>query len=238
MRIPALLCSLAIALASCSGSDSTAPGPDQTLQLTAADVAALDSSGQAIVRANPSNVDLKSLVDSTLMVFTAGIQARRVAIATDLTVAPLYLVGIHRARSSAQGSWSTWTLVALDDPSALASLIEVSGFAATAGSAVPTAMTGTIGDGTGVANALMLRVGAGGAVTQWTATTGTVGFSSDAPGAVCPGFPTTPRVACALETMHVHFNISAPTGSGGEGGRQATLTTDAEVPAMRLTYTP
>jgi hypothetical protein len=142
--------------------------------------------------------------------------------------------------SRAQGSWSTWTLVALDDPSALTSLIEVSGFAQSAGSSAPTAVTGTIGDGTGVVNALMLQVGAGGAVTKWNAATGTASFSSDAPppGAACPGFTPTPVVTCALETMHVRFTASAPSGSGGAGSRQATLTTAAAVPAMRLTYTP
>jgi hypothetical protein len=226
-------------LAACTGTDNTGPStaPD-VLQLTAVQVAALDSSAQEIARANPGNPDLKSLVDSTLMVFTAGIQAKRVDIGTNLTSAPLYLVGIHRAVTRTQGSFSTWTLVALDDPSQLASLIEVSGFAQSAGSSAPTSVTGTIGDGGGIVNALLLQVGAGGAVTQWHASTGTASFSSDAAGAACPGFTPTPVMSCALETMHVHFTASASSGTGGAGSRQATLATEADVPAMRLTYTP
>lgn len=239
MRIPALLSVGAIVLAACSGTDNTGPSttPD-LLQLTAVQVAALDSSAQQIARANPGNADLKSLADSTLMVFTAGIQAKRVDIGTNLTTAPLYLVGIHRAVTRTQGSFSTWTLVALDDPSRLANLIEVSGFAQSAGSSAPTSVSGTIGDGSGIVNAMLLQVGAGGAVTQWRATTGTASFSSDAAGAVCPGFTPTPLMTCALETMHVRFTASAPSGTGGAGSRQATLTTDADVPTMRLTYTP
>ena len=102
--------------------------PDK-LQLSAAQVQALDSTAQVIVRANPENADLKSLVDSTLMVLTAGVEAKRVDINTNLTTAPLYLVGVHRAVARASGSFSTWTLIAIDNPAKLANLIEVSGFA-------------------------------------------------------------------------------------------------------------
>ena len=53
----------------CTSSDNTAPAPaPEKIQLTAAQVKSLDSSGQAIVQANPGNADLKSLVDSTLPV--------------------------------------------------------------------------------------------------------------------------------------------------------------------------
>jgi hypothetical protein len=166
----------------CSGADNTGPAttPDR-LQLTAAQVKSLDSIGQVIVQANPGNANLKALADSTLAVLTAGIEAKRVDIATNLTTAPLYLVGIHRAAAGSTGSYSTWTLVAIDDPSRLANLAEVSGFAQSTSATPP---------------------------------------------------------ASALETMHVHFTTSAAGGSGGAGARQASLSIDTDVPAMRLTYTP
>jgi hypothetical protein len=230
---------LALLLATACGTDNTSPSlPADRLQLTAAQVKALDSSGQAIVQANPGNADLKSLVDSTLMVLTAGVEARRVGITTNLTTAPLYLVGVHRAVARSTGSWSTWTLVAIDDPAKLVNLIEVSGFSQSTGATAPPAVSGTIGDGTGIVNAMLLQVAAGGAVTQWRASTGTVSFSSDAPGAACPGFVPTPIVTCALETMHVRFAANAPSGTGGAGARNAALATESDVPAMRLTYTP
>lgn len=236
-----LLGTITSGAAACSaGSEAgTNPTPTaDTIELTSGQVASLDSSAQQIARANPGNPDLQSLVDSTLMVFTAGIQARRVTVATNLTTGPLYLVGIHRAVSRAQGSFSTWTLVALDDPSRLANLIEVSGFAQSTGSSAPIAVSGTVGDGTGIVNALLLQVGTAGTVTAWRASSGTVSFSSDAPGAACPNFTTTSVVRCALETMHVRFTVSAPSGTNGASSRQATVATDVDVPAMRLTYTP
>jgi hypothetical protein len=230
--------SVVAVIAGCSA-DGTLPTtvPD-TLQLTAAQVNSLDSTAQVIVQANPGNANLKALADSTLGVLTAGVEAKRVDIATNLTAAPLYLVGIHRAAAHSTGSWSTWTLVAIDDPSRLANLIEVSGFAQTAGATPPASVSGVIGDGTGIANATLLQVGAGGSVTEWRASTGTVSFSSDAPGAPCSGITATPHITCALETMHVHFTANAAGGSGGAGARQAALSIDTDVPAMRLTYTP
>jgi len=235
----ALLCCLPLLCAACSGTEGTEPSSDpDLLQFTAAQIGSLDSTGQEIVRTNPGDADLKSLVDSTLSVLTAGVQAKRVAISTNLTTVPLYVVGIHRVVSSPGGSASTWTLVALDDPSRLANLIEVSGFAQSAGGTAPTSVTGTIGDQNNIGNALLMQVGAGGTVTRWGVTTGTASFSSGAPGAACPGFTPIPKFTCALETMHVRFTVSAPSGTGGAGPRQATVTSDTEVPAMRLTYTP
>ena len=148
------------------------PTPDMLL-LTTAQVQSLDSTGHVIVQANPTNADLKSLVDSTLLVLTAGVEAKRLSVSTDLTTAPLYFVGVHRAVSRTTGSYSTWTLVGFDSPSQLANLVEVSGFAQSAGSTVPTSVSGTIGDGTGVVNSMLLQVAGGGSVTQWRATTGT-----------------------------------------------------------------
>jgi hypothetical protein len=43
-------------------------------------------------------------------------------------------------------------------------------------------------------------------------------------------------VTCAMETMHVTFNVSATGGTGGPGARQASVPAAIDVPAMRLTY--
>jgi hypothetical protein len=231
---------LSLAIVACGTSDTTTPiVATDVLQLTTASVSALDSTARIIAQANPTNGTLRSLVDSTLLVFTAGVQARRLDVTTNLTSAPLYFVGIHRVFSrSTGGSSSAWTLVGMDDPAHLANLVEVSGFAQSAGTTAPALASGTIGDGTGIVNALLLQVANGGSVTQWNASSGSASFQSDAAGAVCPGFTATPKVTCALESMHVHFSANAASGSGGAAARQASVTTDVDVPAMRLTYTP
>ena len=231
-------CVLAVALAACSGAESTQPldTPD-VLQLTAKQTGSLDSTGRVITQANPGNATLKSLVDSTLLVLTAGVEAKRLDVATNLTTKPLYFVGVHRAVTRGNSAFSTWTLVGMDDPSKLTSLVEVSGFAQTSTSTPPASVSGTIGDGSGVVNGLLLAVGTGGSVTEWRATSGTVSFSSIATGAACPNFPLTGNITCTLETMRVRFTMSAPGGTGGASARSAVVSTDVDVPTMRLTYT-
>jgi hypothetical protein len=207
------------------------------LQLTAKQVGALDSIGQVITEANPGNGTLKSLVDSTLLVLTAGVEARRLDVTTNLTTKPLYFVGVHRPVSSGNSAFSTWTLVGMDDPSKLTSLIEVSGFAQSATGTPPASVSGTIGDGTGVVNGLLLAVGNGGSVTEWPASAGTVSFASTASGTACPNFPPSGNISCTLETMRVRFTMNASGGTGGASARSAAVATDVDVPAMRLTYT-
>ena len=225
--------------AACDGDSVSPSDASDDLEMTAAQIASLRSHAEQMVRANPGDPDLKSLVDSTLMVFTAGVRAKRIEIATNLTTEPLYAIGIHRAVARPQGgAFSTWTLVAFDDPAELTYLIEVSGFAQGAGGSAPALVAGTIGDGSGIVNAMLLQVGAGGAVTKWHASAGTVSISSDPAKVACPGFAQTPSLSCALETMHARFTALAPTGSGGAGARQATLPTDGDIPTMRLTYAP
>jgi hypothetical protein len=234
----AVSCVLAALLAACSGTEPTDPedAPD-VLQLTAKHVGALDSTGQVITDANPGNGTLKSLVDSTLLVLTAGVEAKRLDVTTNLTTKPLYFVGVHRAVSRGNSAFSTWTLVGMDDPSKLTSLIEVSGFAQSATAMPPASVSGTIGDGTGVVNGLLLAVGNAGSVTEWRAAAGTVSFSSMPSGTACPNFPPGGNITCTIETMRVRFTITAPGGTGGASARSASVATDVDVPAMRLTYT-
>lgn len=228
---------VAVTVAACG--DGTAPtvSPD-TIRLGGAELHSLDSAGINIAQANPGSADIKSLVDSTLLALTVGVELKRVDISTNLTTAPLYMIGIHRPVKGTTHSFSTWTLVAIDDPNKLGTLMEVGGFAQSNDSTPPTSVSGTIGSLGNIGNSILLQVGSGGAATVWRPTSGSATFSSDAPGGPCPGFVATAKLSCALETMHVHFTVNAPTGSGGAGSRQATLSTDASVPGMRLTYTP
>lgn len=239
LRITRLVvCAVSCALVSCSGSDPAGPEPPpDVLELTTKQLGALDSTGQVITQANPGNANLKSLVDSTLLVLTAGVQAKRLDVTTNLTTKPLYFVGVHRAVTSTSGSFSTWTLVGMDDPEKLTSLVEVSGFAQNATATPPASLGGTIGDGTGFVNGLLLAVGNGGSVTEWRSTTGSASFSSGQAGASCPNFTATGNITCTLETMRVRFTVNAPNGTGGAGARSASVAMEVDVPTMRLTYT-
>jgi hypothetical protein len=221
---------IAASLIACSDNPADVLPPLTSVQLTAAQEASMDSVGRAIKQGNPTNPDLQSLVDSTLLVLHAGVEAKRVDITTDLTGAPLYFVGVHRLVSQPTGSFSTWTLVGFDSPSTLANLVEVSGFAQSGNATPPSSVNATIGDGTGFVNGMLLQVGTNGSVTTYRATGGAVGFSSTAGGGTCPG-TMPPRVTCSLETMRVHFTLLGTA-------KTASQTVDVDVPALRLTYTP
>ena len=241
LRITRLAVSCAVAglLAACGSSEPTEPvdAPD-VLEFTIKQIGSLDSTGQVIIEANPGNGTLKSLVDSTLLVLTAGVEAKRLDVTTNLTTKPLYFVGVHRVVNQGASAFSTWTLVGMDDPAKLTSLVEVSGFAQAANGAAPTTVSGTIGDGTGVVNGLLLAVGNGGLVTEWRPTSGTVSFASIASGGTaCPNFQSNGNLTCTLETMRVRFTINAPGGTGGASARSAAVSMDVDVPTMRLTYT-
>ncbi len=233
--VAAIVAAMGCSSDSTTGTNHKPPSGDSFV-LTSRQASALDSTGQVVVTANPGNGTLTSLEDSTLQVFTAGITAKRVDVTTDLTTAPLYFVGIHRVLSQGNGSFSTWTVVGMDDPEALVNLVEVSGFAQSGTATAPTSVSGTIG--TGAVNALFLKVATGGAVTEWDANTGTVSFSSDDPTVACPVANPAPHIACAIETMHVHFEVNAANDVNGGSGRHATVATDVDIPTMRLTYTP
>lgn len=234
------IAALSLLAAACGGSEITHPTPPSGDQLTftGATVNSLDSTAQVMVAANPGNSTLKSLADSTLLVLTTGVQAKRIDVTTNLTSAPLYFIGIHRTINASTNAWSTWTLVGIDDPSHLANIVEVAGFAQNTTGSAPTTVSATIGDGTGRINGRLLQVATGGGVTDWAANTGSATFTSDAPGESCPGFVATAHMTCAMETMHVQFSISAASGSNGAGARSASQSTTVDVPAMRLTYTP
>ena len=112
-------------VAACSSSDPTNPEPaPDVLTLTTKQIGALDSTGQVITQANPGNATLESLVDSTLLILTAGVQARRLDVTTNLTTKPIYFVGVHRAVTRTGSSFSTWTLVGMDDGELLVHRVE------------------------------------------------------------------------------------------------------------------
>ncbi|MEO7354350.1 MAG: hypothetical protein ABIZ70_08390 [Gemmatimonadales bacterium] len=228
---------LALALGCSSTTENPVPQPPtgDSFLFTPGQVSSLDSTGQVVVTANPGNSSLKSLLDSTFQVLTAGVTAKRVSVTTDLTTAPLYFVGIHRVVERASGSFSTWNVVGMDDPQALVNLIEVSGFAASGTGVAPTSVSGAIG--TGAVNGLFLKVATGGTVTIWSANAGTLSFSSDPATVACPVPNPSANMTCAIETMHLHFDITAATGTNGAPARSAAIPTDVDIPTMRLTYT-
>lgn len=229
MRTLPYVIAASLAALGCESSTTISPDLGDAFVLTAAQKQSLDSTGGVIVAANPGDATLQSLVDSTLEVLSVGIEARRLNVVTNFTTKPLYFVAIHRARAAASGSWSTWTVVGFDDPSHLTVLVEIGGFDENNSSVPPANLSAAIGSG--LVNGRMLEVAQGGAVTMYTAESGTASFESGAPGSACPNFTNTATVACVLEELTTHFDMTA-------GGKSATLSSASGVAGMRLDFTP
>src|SRR5690348_2696575 len=124
---PVLICMILLGLGACSHDVTNPQPPADQIEFTEAQISALDSTGRALERDNSSDGTVKALVDSTLLVLTSGVVAKRLNVTTDLTTAPLYFVGVHRVYTGAVSS-STWTVVGMDNPSHLTSIVEVGGF--------------------------------------------------------------------------------------------------------------
>jgi hypothetical protein len=234
------LATAAVLLSLACSDDPTSPPPtgDQ-FTLTQAQFDAMVGRGEGVADANPGNASLRSFVDSTLQALQAGVEMKRLDVTTDLTDKPLYFVGIHRVVNQSGGtSFSTWTLIGFEDPANFASVVQTSGFAQSSTGTAPTSVSGTIGDGTGIVNGQMLIIGAGGAVSTFNYSSGTAGFRSDEPSGSCPLTNPSPATVCTLETMHVTFSLSATQSATGSLMKQASVTGEVAVPAMRLTYTP
>src|SRR5689334_1116011 len=182
-------CLIVLGSAACHNGDLTNPlPPSDQIVFTGAQINSLDSTGRALEQNNSTDGTVKALVDSTLLVLTSGIVAKRLDVTTDLTSAPLYFVGVHRVYTGA-ASFSTWTIVGMDDPSHLTSIVEVGGFSPTN----TESLSGAVSD---VVNGLLLSVGRGGSVTEWFASSGSVSLSSTALVTPCPNFPATPIITC------------------------------------------
>jgi hypothetical protein len=238
-RLTVMAATAVALLASCSDGPTIPTPTGETFTLSQAQFDAMVGHGDDVADANPGNASLRSFVDSTLQALQAGVQMRRLDVATNLTDKPLYFIGIHRVVNQSGGSsFSTWTLVGFEDPADFRSVVQTSGFAQSSSGTAPSAVSGTIGDGTGIVNGQLLLVDSNGSVSTFNYSTGTASFRSDAPSGACPKTNPAPATVCTLETMHVQFTVSATQSITGSLERHASITTEAAVPAMRLTYTP
>src|SRR4051812_129210 len=203
------------------GSPTESPPVSGNITLSAAQLHSLDSSGTIIKQTFPQDPSVAAVVDSALRALSAGIVATRVTLTTNVQPAPQYLVGIHRVFRHGTTSSSTWTVIAMDDPSHLSSLVEAGGFAQSSSTTAPETVSGTIGSSGNIGNGLALELGASNAVRMWRFNSGTASFSSTPTGTACPNFTATAVVSCTLETLRVSFAV---TGTNGSDTRTASTT--------------
>jgi hypothetical protein len=199
------------------GSDTTAPhGP--TITLTAAEATVLMA---RITELAPVHPELAWLADSANLVLRSGAEADVIPLTTDLAAGPFYAVGLQRGVQVSISSFSTFDLIAFNDPSNPTDFIIVDGF--TAGTGTPP--TSASGDFGGAVNGHLFHV-AGNTVTAWRAQVGTATLSTGLLGNSCTGFASTVSVTCAQSTLTAEFTIASAVQDSGpqtSGTRSASL---------------
>jgi hypothetical protein len=213
------------------GSDSTGPhGP--AITLTAAQATTLMA---RITELAPVHPELAWLADSANLVLKSGAEADVISLTTDLGAGPFYAVGLQRGVQVSFSSYSTFDLIAFNDPSNPTDFIIVDGFVTGTG-APPTSASGTFG-GSAV-NGHLFHVD-GNTVTAWRAQGGTATLSTGSVGNPCTGFASDiGTISCAQAALTAEFNIdSAVQDSGAQtaGARSASLAART-VSGIRISY--
>jgi hypothetical protein len=212
------------------GSDTAGPhGP--TITLTAAEATILMD---RITELAPVHPELAWLADSARLVLRSGAEAVVIPVTTDLGAGPFYAVGLQRGVQVSAIAYSTFDLIAFNDPSNPTDFIIVDGFMGGTGTP-PTSASGAFG-GSAV-NGHLFHV-AGNTVTAWRAEGGTATLSTGSVGNSCTGFQSTGGITCAQSTLTAEFTIdSALEDSGGQtsGTRSASLAATS-VPGILLSY--
>jgi len=200
------------------GSDTTAPhGP--TVTLTAAQATILMA---RITELAPVHPELAWLADSANLVLRSGAEADVIPLTTDLGAGPFYAVGLQRGVQVSAIAFSTFDLIAFNDPSNPTDFIIVDGFMTGTAGPPPTSASGAFG-GSAV-NGHLFHV-AGNTVTAWRAQAGTATLSTGSVGNPCTGFTST-LVTCAQSALTAEFTINSAVQDNGvqtSGTRSASL---------------
>ena len=201
------------------GSDN-ATGPAATLTLDATQAAAVMTK---IIQISPLYTEIAWLADSANLVLKSGAEADLVPITTTTAAGPFYAVGLQRRVQISLNSFSTFDLIAFNDPSNPTDIIIIDGYKS--GTGLPP--TSTSGAFEGPVNGYLFHLD-GSTVSAWRAALGTGTLSGGAPGNACSGFQGNGGVTCAQASLTAAFSIGAAFQDAGPSSStiaQATLGT-------------
>ena len=184
MRI-AVTIGMALVATACLESSVNGPPHVATIQLSATQAAAINSSLQSIAITTP---ELSSLADSANLVLKAGAVVDSAAIDVNFGGEPFYAVSLQRAVTQTVNPFSTFDVIYFNNPSAPTRIVVVSVYArgtagppdgAFANIALPTAVL--------TANVHFYAI-EGAAVTHWRATAGSLQLGNGLEGGPCPDY--------------------------------------------------
>lgn len=210
----------------------------EVINLTQAQAATLVSRMTSF-SSGSTDATLAALGDSARFVLTAGAEARQINVTTDLGEGPYWAVSIHRSKvgtGASPQSWSTFNVIAFNEPNDPTRFIVLGGFNQVAGTTPPSSVSGPIGGAASSSLTAHLFSVSGSQVSAWHASAGTSSLSATPGLEACPGFTGT-GMTCLKSTMTANFTITTTVPGNGTTGTRTMSTAAAQtVPGIRLAF--
>ena len=225
---------LAAVASGCVEPSVTTPPTVVSIQLTAAQAAAINNEIKAITVSTP---EIAGLGDSASLILKTGVVVDSAAIDVSFGGGPYYAVSLQRAVSQTVNPFSTFDVIYFNNPSNPTRFVIVSVFArgqvgppdgAVANLATPTPVL--------IANIHFYAID-GQAVTHWRATSGSLVLGNGLGGGACPDVNTPNTVTCERADILIGSSVSATTRESGTSTESPTLSiVNGLVRGIRLRY--
>jgi len=223
----------AILSSACLESSVNEPPQIATIQLTAAEAAAVNNGIHSIALSTP---ELSGLADSANLVLKTGAVIDSAAIDLTFGGEPFYAVSLQRAVTQTINPFSTFDVIYFNNPSNPTRFVIVSVYArgnagppdgAIVNLATPTPVL--IGN-------VHFYVIDGAAVTHWRATAGSLELGNGLPGGACPGF--SGSVPCETADILIGGNVTASVRESGSAPGSPTMSIEnGYVRGIKLKFT-
>jgi hypothetical protein len=229
MRSKLFIALLVSSLAAACSNEPTNPVGGESITLTANQAATIVTRIDAFASADPT---LRSLADTVAVVVNAGASARRLEVTTESGTEPFYAISLQRAMPGASSSWSTFHVIAFDDPSSPSKFIILGGWATVGSGDAPGSVSGPIGAGATTSLTAHIFSLTGSQVSMWHANAGTVSFNAMERLENCGSFPGPGQ--CRPIEMGGSFNITGTVAGSAASGQRIASGTLTAVPGIRI----
>ena len=217
-----------------SGCDSTLPLPlGDRIILSSTQTASLLASIDKISGAHP---DLAWLADSANLVIKSGAEAQRIAIVVDGAEHFYFAVSLQRQVVVTSSSFSTFHLLAFNDPGKPVDWVIANGYASANGTSPPTSVSAAYGTQNAFTHLIHVD---GSNMTDWQATAGSASFAVGTTGAACSTFPQVQGITCVQSTMEASFTVtsSSPNPQSASAVSRSASAPSVIVPGVLLHFT-
>ena len=207
--------------AACSdGVTHVDPGPNDDLQLSAAQATAIRN---RIVQLAPVHPELAWLADSISLTVAAGATVEEVQLTSNFATGPFYAVSMQRTITTSFSASASFDVIMFNDLTNPTEFIVVGGWSNPGPGTPPTSVTGTFGEpqSTSTVTGHLFHV-EGQTVTSWRVTGGTASFSFTSSNGNCSTVQDTESVTCQQAIQNSAFNITSSTSTTSTESRTAT----------------